>query len=216
MTAPIEDVSSLPGKKVTDQEEVPIGEIKDIYAIDGDGQPTYVTVEASMGMGKKKLVFIPLARLKDEDGDLRVPYSKQHISNTPEVDADDGISPECDRLLRDHYGIDRADQELRSDHVSYATLVPEDTDGTSQRAEDPDQLETPDADTRTDETKERLHDPGSSSTRDVDAGKIADQNAELGEGDDEESGGDGGDEDTADDETGDEETAHKRGDDADD
>jgi PRC-barrel domain len=215
MTAPIEDVSSLPGKKVTDQEEVPIGEIKDIYAIDGDGHPTYVTVEASMGMGKKKLVFIPLARLKDEDGDLRVPYSKEHISNTPEVDADDGISAECDRLLRDHYGIDRADQELRSDHHSYATLVPEDTDGTSQRVEDPDQLETPDADRRTDETHERLHDPGSSSTRDVDAGKIADENAEGGE-DEESGGGDGGDEDTADDETGEEETAHKRSDDADD
>jgi hypothetical protein len=231
MTAPIEDVSSLPGKKVTDQEEVPIGEIKDIYAIDGDGHVSYVTVEASMGMGKKKTVFIPLARLKDEDGELRVPYSKDHITNTPEVDADDGISPECDRLLRDHYGIDRADQELRSDHHSYATLVPEDTDGTSQRVEDPDQLDTPDADKRSDETHERLHDPGSSSTRDVDAGKIADENAEggdeesgdekTGEHDDKtrgehSGGGDGGDEDTADDETGEEETAHKRGDDADD
>jgi hypothetical protein len=218
MTAPIEDVSSLPGKKVSDQEEVPIGEIKDIYAIDGNGQATYVTVEASMGMGKKRTVFIPLARLKDENGDLRVPYSKEHITNTPEVDADDGISAECDRLLRDHYGIDRADQELRSDHNSYATLVAEDTDGTSQRVEDPDQLETPSADKISDETKERLHDPGSSSTRDVDAGKIADQNAELGgEGDSEKSGGgDGGDEDTADDETGEAETAHRRGDDADD
>ena len=234
MTAPIEDVSSLPGKKVTDQEEVPIGEIKDIYAIDGDGHVTYVTVETSEGMGKKRTVFIPLARLKDEDGDVRVPYSKQHISNTPEVDASDGISPECDRLLRDHYGIDRADQELRSDHQSYATLVPEDTDGSSQRVEDPDNLETPDPDRRTDETNERLHDPGGSSTRDVDAGKIADQNAELGEGEgdekaDEDSGeakseakgehsggGDGGDEDTADDETGEEETAHRRGDDSDD
>ena len=30
MTAPIEDVSSLPGKKVSDQEENPIGEIKEI------------------------------------------------------------------------------------------------------------------------------------------------------------------------------------------
>jgi sporulation protein YlmC with PRC-barrel domain len=241
MTAPIEDVSSLPGKKVTDQEEVPIGEIKDIYAIDGDGHVTYVTVETSEGMGKKRTVFIPLARLKDEDGDVRVPYSKQHISNTPEVDASDGISPECDRLLRDHYGIDRADQELRSDHQSYATLVPEDTDGSSQRVEDPDNLETPDPDRRTDETKERLHDPGGSSTRDVDAGKIADQNAELGSDDDDQDdgekdedsgdakreasgeakgehsgGGDGGDEDTADDETGEEETAHRRGDDSDD
>ena len=54
MTAPIEDISNLPGTKVTDQEESPIGEIKEIYAINGDGQPTWVSVEASFGMGDKR------------------------------------------------------------------------------------------------------------------------------------------------------------------
>jgi PRC-barrel domain len=83
MTAPIEEVSSLPGKKVSDQEENTIGKIKEIYAIDGDGQAVWVTVEASFGMGNKRTVFIPLARLKDEDGELRVPYSKDHIEQTP-------------------------------------------------------------------------------------------------------------------------------------
>lgn len=177
MTAPIEDVSSLPGKKVTDQEENTIGEIKEIYAIDGDGPPMWVTVEASFGMGNKRIVFIPLARLKDEDGELRVPYSKGHIEQTPEVDGSDGISAECERQLRDHYGIDTGDQELRQDNNSYATLVPEE-EGTAKPAEDPDQLETPNADKRDEDTKERLHNPGSSETRDVDAGAIADENAD--------------------------------------
>jgi PRC-barrel domain protein len=176
MSAPIDDVSSLPGKKVSDQEENPIGKIKDVYAKDGDGEAAWVTVEASFGMGDKRIVFVPLARLKDENGELRVPYSKNHIGQTPEIDAEDGISPECERQLRDHYGIDRADQELRSDNNSYATLV-SDGEGTPQRVEDPDQLDTPDADKRDEETKERLHDPGSSEIRQVDAGKIADQNA---------------------------------------
>jgi len=31
MTAPIQDVSSLPGRKVTDQGEVPIGAVKEAY-----------------------------------------------------------------------------------------------------------------------------------------------------------------------------------------
>ncbi len=74
-------------------------------------------------MGDKRTVLIPLARLKDEDGELRVPYSKDHIGNTPEIDGTDEISAESDRALRDHYGIDRADQELRDDNDSYATLV---------------------------------------------------------------------------------------------
>jgi hypothetical protein len=177
MTAPIEDVSSLPGKKVSDQEENPIGEIKEIYAIGGDGDAMWVSVEAKFGMGDKRKVLIPLARLKDENGELRVPYSKDHIGNTPQIDDADGISAESDRALRDHFGIDRADQELRGDNDSYATLVPEDTDGTAQRVEDPDSLETPKADKISDETKERLHDPGEAKTRDVDAGAIADENA---------------------------------------
>jgi hypothetical protein len=183
MTAPIDDVTSLPGRKVTDQEENTIGEIKDIYAIDGDGHPMWVTLEASQGgMSGKKTVFIPLARLKEEDGDLRVPYSKDHILNTPEVDGSDGISDECDRQLRDHYGIDRADQELRSNNDSYATLVPEDEEGTAQLAEDPDKLETPSANKVDDETRERLEDVGSSEIRKVTADDVVEDSDESGTG----------------------------------
>lgn len=181
MTAPIEDVSSLPGKKVTDQEENTIGKIKEIYAMDGDGDPMWITVEASTGMGQNRLVFIPLARLKDENGDLRVPYSKDHIENTPEVEGDE-ISAECERKLRDHFGIDRADQELRSNNDSYATLVPE-GEGTAKLVDDPDSVETPDANKVDDETKKRLQDAGSSETRNVTAEDVAhgEQGAEGGE-----------------------------------
>ncbi len=176
MTAPIEDVSSLPGQKVSDQDENPIGEIKEIYAIDGDGDAMWVSVEAKFGMGDKRTVLIPLARLKDENGALRVPYSKDHIGNTPEIDGTDEISAESDRALRDHYGIDRADQELRDDNDSYATLVA-DTDATARRVEDPESLDTPQADKISEETRQRLHDPGDAKTRDVDAGALADENA---------------------------------------
>jgi PRC-barrel domain len=182
MTAPIEDVSSLPGKKVTDQEQNPIGEIKDIYT-NGDGYPTWVTVETSAGLGNKRTVFIPLARLKDEDGDLRVPYSQSKINDAPEIDAGDGISEECDLQLRGYYGIGTGDQEMWSDNKSYAAVVTE-TPGKSERAEDADQVETPDADKRTEETQERLHDPGSSEMRKVTADDVVD--------DDDGNGGGGG------------------------
>src|SRR6201995_639883 len=166
MTAPIEDVSSLPGKKISDQTETPIGKVKQIYAT--DGYPMWVAVEMATGIGDKRMVFIPLARIKDEDGELRVPYSKQRIGDAPEVDDSDGISAECDRQLRDYYGIDTGDQEMRNDNKSYASLVPEEG-GEAQLVEDLDALETPDADTRTDETHERLRDPGSAEIRKVTA-----------------------------------------------
>jgi hypothetical protein len=84
----------------------------------------------------------------------------------------DGISAECDRKLRDYYGIDTGDQELRSDNKSYATLVP-DEPGSASRVQDAGELETPDADTRTEESRERLHDPGSSEMRKVTAEDVA-------------------------------------------
>ena len=124
MTAPVEDVSTLPGKKLTDQMANPIGKITKIYATD-DGYPMWVGVDASPGMGSGRTVLVPLARLKDENGELRVPYSKQRIIESPEVDADEGISAECDRQLRDFYGIDTGDQEMRSDNKSYAARGPD-------------------------------------------------------------------------------------------
>ena len=173
MTAPIEDVTSLPGRKITDQAENPIGEVKEIYA--SDGYPAWVAVEMSTGIADRRTVFIPLARIKDEDGELRVPYSKERIGDAPEIDAGDGISAECDRALRDHYGIDTGDQELRSDNKSYATLVPEQS-AAAERVENVDELETPDADTRTDESRKRLHDPGSSEMRKVTAEDVSHDN----------------------------------------
>jgi hypothetical protein len=114
----------------------------------------WVSVEGSFG-SNKRTVLIPIARLKDEGGDLLVPYSKNHIGEAPEVDDSDGISPDDDRRLRDFFGIGVGDQELRSDNKSYATRVPDEA-AESQRVDDPESLELPDADTRTDETKQRL------------------------------------------------------------
>jgi hypothetical protein len=170
MTAPIEDVSSLPGKRISDQAENPIGKVKEIYATE-DGYPMWVAVEMSSGLGGGRMAFIPLARIKDENGELRVPYSKQRIGEAPEIDGEE-ISAESDRKLRDYYGIDTGDQELRHDNKSYAALVPE-TAGAASRVEDAGELDTPDADTRTEETRERLNDPGSSEMRKVTAEDIA-------------------------------------------
>jgi hypothetical protein len=188
MTAPIEDVSSLPGKKISDQAENPIGEVKEIYA--SDGYPMWVAVELSSSIAKRRLVFIPLARIKDEDGEFRVPYSAQRLGDAPEVDHSDGISAECDRELRDYYGIDTGDQELRTDNLSYATLVPEQA-GRSALVENVDELETPDADTRTEESTERLRDPGSAEIRHVSAEQVA-HNTQAGADPDEAHGEDDG------------------------
>jgi PRC-barrel domain len=124
MASPIEDMSSLPGQTVSDQEGVDIGKVKDVYAVNDDA-PMWVTIEASTGMAGSKVVFVPIARLKEEDGNLSVPYSAQRIKEAPEVEQEDELSEEDDRMLRDYYAIDHADQEFRTEGESYASKVPD-------------------------------------------------------------------------------------------
>jgi hypothetical protein len=159
----------LPGRKIM------LGEITDVYATES-GFPMWVAVQTKAGIGHGPRVFIPLARLKEENGELRAPYSKSHILESPEVDAEDSISEECDHALRT-YGIGAADQELWSDNKGYATLVPDEA-GPARRAENVDQLETPDADKRTDETMCRMNDPGPAETRHISADQVAAESAD--------------------------------------
>lgn len=136
-------------------------------------------------------MFIPLARLKEESGELRVPYSKSHILDAPEVDAGDRISEDCDHALRTYYGIGAADQELWSDNTGYATLVPEEA-APASRAENVDELESPDPDKRTDETMSRMNDPGPAETRPIsaDEGAVESGTSEQAGGKDEQGAGD--------------------------
>lgn len=134
MASAIEDVSSLPGEAVSDQDGNKIGKVKEVYGVGEDGSPMWVTVETSTGVARTRLVFVPLARLKQEHGELRVPYSGQHLLGSPEVSAEGELSSEDERALRDFYAIDLADQEVRTDNESYAAQVPEE-EGEARRVE---------------------------------------------------------------------------------
>ena len=140
----IEDVSSLPGETLCDQDGMKIGKIKQLYS-PGDGDAVmWVTVETTAGIGNKREVFVPLARLKHENDELRVPYSSQHIQSAPDVQAEEELSEGDDRALRDYYSIDLADQEVRTDNESYAAQIP-DQDG-SARQVDAEQASEPEQD----------------------------------------------------------------------
>jgi len=125
MASVIEDVSSLPGETVHDQDGRKIGEVKDIYAVGEDETPMWVSVESSTGIGRSRQLFIPLARLKQQGDEIRTPYSYQHIHEAPEVEEGDELSEEDDRALRDYYSIGLADQEMVDNPQSYASQVPD-------------------------------------------------------------------------------------------
>jgi ribosomal 30S subunit maturation factor RimM len=145
MASAIDDVSRLPGETVCDQDGMKIGKIKQLYSA-GDGESVmWVTVETSVGIGNKREVFVPLARLKQEQDQLRVPYSSRHIQSAPDVEAEEELSDGDDRALRDYYSIDLADQEIRTDNESYAGQI-QDEDGTARQI-DAEQASEPERDT---------------------------------------------------------------------
>jgi hypothetical protein len=123
MANPVQDPSKLPGTTISDQVGNKIGKVCDVYT--QDDEPMWVTVESSTGLAQSRLVFIPIARLKEEDGQIRVPYSAQRINESPEVEAVDELSREDDMTLRYFYGVDRGDDDLRTNEDSYASRVPD-------------------------------------------------------------------------------------------
>ena len=118
MTArPVKNPQELPGRTVYDQLGRKLGPVQQLYAPGGEGDPMWATVETSTGLFHKRVVFLPLARLKEEGGNVQTPYSRQYIEKSPDVEPGDELAPEDDRALRDHYGIDRGDEELRANEL---------------------------------------------------------------------------------------------------
>ena len=138
MTAPIEDVSSLPG----DQQEVEIGEITDVYVAE-DGFPMWVAVHTRKESGTGPGCSSRSRASRRKAGSCGSRTASHTSSTSPEVDAGDRISEDCDHALRTYYGIGAADQELWSDNTGYATLVPDEA-APASRAENVDELESPD------------------------------------------------------------------------
>ena len=134
MASAIDDVSSLPGETVNDQDGRKIGEVKEIYAVGEDETPMWVTIESATGLGRSRLVFVPLARIKKQQDEIRVPYSFAHVHESPEVEPTGELSEEDDRALRVYYAIGLADQELVDSAQSYASQVP-DEDGQAREVE---------------------------------------------------------------------------------
>ncbi len=160
MALRVDDVSSLPGRKVFDQEGESVGEIKDVYGVGDDGAPMWVAIDTAAGerIGQEnedKVVVVPLGRLREEGENLSVPYSIAHVEDGPEVDAGDEISEEDDEKLRLYYAIGLADEEFRTESNSYASQVPEGKAPAQKVTDDLDGKETPGGESKERSIEER-------------------------------------------------------------
>ena len=97
------DFTAVRGGTAYDSEGAKLGSIDEIYTDKDTGEPSFATVH--MGLFGSKTTFVPLAEATVEGNDLRVPYTKAHVKDAPNVDPDTDISDEEQERLYRHYGL---------------------------------------------------------------------------------------------------------------
>jgi uncharacterized protein (TIGR02271 family) len=120
------DLHNWPGETLYDSEGSKIGEIVEIYADRGTGEPAWLAVKT--GMFGSNISFVPLREAVRSEGGISVPYDKGLIKDSPNVPADEEISPEEERRLWEHYSLEFGDFDYDQDYDHTAT-VGHDTSG---------------------------------------------------------------------------------------
>jgi len=80
-----------------------IGSVGQIYVDDATGNPTWVT--ANTGLFGLKETFIPLDQAEATDDEIRVPYSKDHVKDAPNLDPNGHIAEDEQDRLYEYYGL---------------------------------------------------------------------------------------------------------------
>ena len=109
-TMSVESLESARGETVYGADGDKIGSIEELFVDEQTGKPEWVGVGTGM-LGTKR-VLVPVVGMERSDDGFRVPYSKDQVKNTPDIDGDE-ISQETEAQLYSHYGLDYS--EDRSD-----------------------------------------------------------------------------------------------------
>jgi sporulation protein YlmC with PRC-barrel domain len=112
------------GRDAVDSTGDKIGSIKDIYYDDETGRPEWVAVKPGMFKG---LAFVPIHNATtDEDGNLRLAFTKAFIEGAPDLDpSDDHLTPADEQNLWSYFGYDYAQRGESSYGKNYGKLRPD-------------------------------------------------------------------------------------------
>ena len=110
------------GATLYDQDGTKVGKVGQLYLDDQTGRPEFVTV--STGFFGTSETFVPVENATYENGDLRVPFTKDAIKDAPHVDpAGAHLSESEEQALYAHYGMEETYRTGRSDDTGeYAGL----------------------------------------------------------------------------------------------
>ncbi len=96
------DIERLQGMEVVDANGDKLGKLEDVYHDIDTGQPEWLGIGTGFLHNKRRVV--PAMTAEIEDDHVRVPYAKDVIKDSPDVDGDE-IAPERERELFAHYDV---------------------------------------------------------------------------------------------------------------
>ena len=103
-------LQAVQGLPVLAQDGDKIGTVEEMFYDQETGQPEWVGI--GTGFFGTKRVLVPVERAEVRDDAFYVPYAKEHVKGSPDIDSDE-ISQETERELYAYYGLDYSEQ--RSD-----------------------------------------------------------------------------------------------------
>jgi|SRR5579884_390588 len=103
MTTGMTQAYEWQGRSVIGSDGEKIGKIKEIYEDHVTGKPEWATV--SGGLFGIKSHFVPLAGASPAGEDIRVPVTKDQVSDAPAVAPDGELSEAEERRMFEHYGV---------------------------------------------------------------------------------------------------------------
>ena len=109
-TMTMEQLSELRGSAVYDQSGSKIGSVEEVFYDADTQQPEWIGI--GTGFFGMKRVLVPVAGASVTADGISVPYAKDMVKDTPDIDGDE-ISEDTERQLYSYYGLPYSDS--RSD-----------------------------------------------------------------------------------------------------
>ena len=97
----LDELQSWHRRDLIDRDGDKIGSIGDVYLDEQTGQPEWLTVKT--GLFGTRESFVPIAEARAEGDTVRVPYTKSHVKDAPNVDSDGALSHDEESQLYRHY-----------------------------------------------------------------------------------------------------------------
>ncbi|MGB3633118.1 MAG: PRC and DUF2382 domain-containing protein [Rubrobacteraceae bacterium] len=157
------------GYQVNDRDGEKIGKVDDLF-VDEDNEAEYIGVKMGLLGMNSTLVPMDACRVDESEQTITVSAEKSHVQDGPDFNDDEAISPDFERRVRSHYGLEGHDGE--SDRSGYGAYYSDDDDDvvseTSGRSETSESTGTDDDELRVQRTEEELR----AGTREREAGGV--------------------------------------------